>query len=54
MAIDLNRLEIERIDNLVRNFGWLKIKEEISGTKIILTFEKPRIVSGIAGSEGAD
>jgi len=54
MAIDLNRLEIERIDNLVRNFGWLKVKEEISGTKIALTFEKPRIISSIEGSEGAD
>ena len=54
MAIDLDRLEIERIDNLVRNFGWSKTKEDLTGTKIILTFEKPRIVTGIEGSEGAD
>lgn len=34
-------LEIERVVNLVRGFGWEKTREEIKDGKIILTIEKP-------------
>ena len=33
-------LEVERITNLARGFGWEKVNEEIKGDKIILTIEK--------------
>ena len=33
-------LEIERIVNLARGFGWEKTAEEIKDDKIILTIEK--------------
>ena len=54
MAVDLNRLEIERLDNLTRNFGWSKTKEELTDTKIILTIEKPRVAMATELGEGAD
>ena len=54
MPIDLNRLEIERVDNLVRNFSWSKVKEEITDTEIILTFKKPRVSAPPEIGEGAD
>lgn len=33
-------LEVERLVNLVRGFGWTKIEEKISGDKILITLEK--------------
>ena len=33
-------LEVERVINLVRGFGWEKTMEKIEGDKIILTIEK--------------
>jgi len=33
-------LEIERVVNLCRGFGWEKTAEKIEGDKIILTIEK--------------
>ena len=33
-------LEIERVINLCRGFGWEKTAEKIEGDKIILTIEK--------------
>jgi len=33
-------IEIERIMNLVRGFGWSEIKREVVGDKLILTIEK--------------
>jgi len=53
MPIDLNKIEIERIDNLVRNFGWSKIKEEITDEDIILTIKKKRVVAIPEVGEGA-
>jgi len=33
-------IEIERVVNLVRGFGWEKIKEEVVGEELILTIKK--------------
>jgi hypothetical protein len=33
-------LEVERVVNLVRGFGWSKIEEKIIGDKILITLEK--------------
>lgn len=33
-------LEVERIINLVRGFGWEKIKEEIVDDRLIVTIQK--------------
>lgn len=33
-------LEIERVVNLCRGFGWEKTAEKIEGDKIIITIEK--------------
>lgn len=42
--VDMNRLEIERIVNLVTGFGWEKVKEEIEDDFIVMTLRKKRIV----------
>lgn len=54
MPLDLNRIEIERIVNLVRNFEWSKVKEELTDTHIILTVTKPRAAQIPETGEGAD
>ena len=33
-------IEIERVTNLVRGFGWEKVKEEIVGKDLLLTIRK--------------
>jgi len=33
-------IEVERVVNLIRGFGWEKIKEEIVGEELILTIKK--------------
>lgn len=33
-------IEVERIMNLVRGFGWEKVKEEIVGEDLIITIKK--------------
>ncbi len=33
-------IEIQRVMNLVRGFGWEKVKEEIQGNTIKITIEK--------------
>jgi len=40
MAVDLARIEIERIINMIRNFDWTLSKQEITETQIILTITK--------------
>jgi hypothetical protein len=42
--VDGNRLEVERIRNLVSGFGWEVIKEEVTDDDIILVMKKPRVV----------
>lgn len=44
MAVDQNRLEVERIRNLVTGFGWELIKEEITDEDIVITMKKKRVV----------
>ena len=33
-------IEVERVINLVRGFGWEKIKEEVIGDELIITLKK--------------
>lgn len=33
-------IEIQRVMNLVQGFGWVKVKEEVIGPKVVLTIEK--------------
>lgn len=54
MSIEQDKLEIERVDNLVLNFGWTKSSEEITDTEIILTLKKARSESLKEFGEGAD
>lgn len=43
--VDLpTNLEIERVMNLIRGFGWTKIEEVVTDTEIKLTITKPRVV----------
>lgn len=40
MKAELIRIEVERICNLVRGFGWEKVKEESEAGKVSITFQK--------------
>ena len=33
-------IEVQRVMNLVRGFGWEKIREEVQGKKLVITIEK--------------
>lgn len=37
-------IEIMRVMNLVQGFGWAKVKEEVVGTKVLLTIEKEMFI----------
>ena len=39
---DKDRLEIDRLGNLVTGFGWRIAKQEFTDEKIIVTLDKPR------------
>lgn len=39
---DRDRLEIDRLGNLIIGFGWKVVKQEFTEDKIIITIEKPR------------
>ncbi|MBA7494477.1 hypothetical protein ES702_05053 [subsurface metagenome] len=43
------RIEVERIINLVTGFGWVKEKEELSDTEIKITLSKKRRVPETPG-----
>ena len=43
MSVDQSVLEIERIENLLGNFAWKIIKQEITDNDIILTIQKKRL-----------
>lgn len=49
--VDLNKIEVDRIVNLVTGFGWEKIKEETTDTDILLVLKKKRVV--LPGELGA-
>lgn len=51
MSTDRNRLEFERIRNLVQGFGLSVVKEEIQDDKLIMSLERKRVVP-IIGTEG--
>jgi len=40
-------IEIERMMNLVRGFGWVKIKEELIGDEVRITLGKKLIESEV-------
>lgn len=40
MPIDLQKIEVDRVVNLVAGFGWIKVKEELSEGQILLTLKK--------------
>jgi len=42
MANDQERIEVERVVNLVSGFGWVKEKEELSDTDIKIVLSKQR------------
>lgn len=42
MAIEQDRLEIERLGNLITGFGWNIVKQEFTTDKIIISLEKDR------------
>jgi hypothetical protein len=42
-------LEVERVMNLVRGFGWDKVKEEILGDEIHLEIKKKSPAAAVAG-----
>lgn len=39
-------IEVERVMNLVRNFGWDKVKEELVGDDVLITIKKRLIKEG--------
>lgn len=45
-------IEVQRIENLVRGFQWVKVREEMEGTKVRVTFEKD-LGQGVAGAGAA-
>jgi len=40
MAADLKQLELDRIINLLRSFGWAVVSSRFEGDKIIVQMEK--------------
>lgn len=46
-------LEIERVENLINNFDWKVVKQEITETDILLTIKKPKDTSLTETSPGA-
>ena len=42
MTEEQDRLEIDRVGNLITGFGWVLKKQEFTDDKIIVTFEKNR------------
>lgn len=42
MAMDRDRLEIDRVGNLITGFGWRIVKQEFTEDKIKVQIEKSR------------
>jgi hypothetical protein len=40
MAMYPKELEVQRLHNLAINFGWEKVKEEVEGDEVFVTFKK--------------
>jgi len=54
MPFDANRIEVERIRNLIIGFGWMITNEQITDDKIIVTMEKKRVTPVEEMGVGAD
>lgn len=54
MAFDVNRMEIDRIRNLVKGFDWESVKEEITDDDLILTIKKKRATPPEESGAGPD
>ena len=54
MSTDPNRLEVERIRNLVTGFGWELVKEEIDDVHINITMRKLRVLPVVEAGASAD
>jgi hypothetical protein len=46
------RVEVERVVNLVTGFGWYKEKEELSDDKISIVLSKKRVQPEAPGTPG--
>ena len=53
MAVDRDKLEIDRLSNLITGFGWKVVKQEFTEDKILVTLEKDRAPGVEAGGVGA-
>lgn len=42
-------LEVERVMNLVRGFGWTMKEQKIEADKVVLVIEKPMVIEAPAG-----
>lgn len=40
---NMDKLEVERVLNLVQGFGWEKVSEQLTEADIVLTIKKPRV-----------
>ena len=49
-----DRIEIDRIENLARNFGWTKTLEKINDESIELTIRKDTVMPVSRLGESAD
>lgn len=49
-SIERDRLEIDRLGNLIKGFGWQIVKQEFTDEKILISLEKPRS-AGVEVSE---
>jgi len=54
MATVQEQLEVDRLINLVRGFGWEEEKREMTTMDIIITLKKPRIVGEVETGAGPD
>ena len=45
-------IEVDRVVNLVQGFGWVKVKEEMIGTELYLTFKKTLLTPDQAEETG--
>ena len=53
MALDRDKLEVDRLNNLITGFGWRIIKQEFTEDKIKLQLEKDRSPNVETGGVGA-
>lgn len=53
MAFERDKIELERLTNLIQGFGWKTVKQEFTDDKIIVTVEKSR-APGVEVPEAAE